>query len=54
MTILTYVGFLPIFMMSGRRPWRFAALTQVTEIIHRKSDVRKKGKTRGWEMMLSY
>lgn len=23
-------------------------------IIHRKSDVRKKGKTRGWEMMLSY
>ncbi|KAK7417907.1 hypothetical protein QQZ08_011447 [Neonectria magnoliae] len=24
------------------------------QIIHRKSDVRKKGKTRGWEMMLSY
>ena len=24
------------------------------DIIHRKSDVRKKGKTRGWEMMLSY
>ncbi|KAK1240676.1 hypothetical protein MKX07_006109 [Trichoderma sp. CBMAI-0711] len=23
-------------------------------IVHRKSDVRKKGKTRGWEMMLSY
>lgn len=23
-------------------------------MIHRKSDVRKKGKTRGWEMMLSY
>lgn len=25
-----------------------------TEIIFRKSDVRKKGKTRGWEIMLSY
>lgn len=25
-----------------------------TEIIHRKSDVRKKGKTRGWEMHLSH
>lgn len=25
-----------------------------TEIIHRKSDVRKKGKTRGWEMLLSH
>ncbi|PNY27947.1 Uncharacterized protein TCAP_02130 [Tolypocladium capitatum] len=24
------------------------------QIIHRKSDVRKKGKTRGWEMMLSH
>ncbi|KAG5981593.1 hypothetical protein E4U55_002770 [Claviceps digitariae] len=24
------------------------------QIIHRKSDVRKKGKTRGWEMLLSY
>lgn len=24
------------------------------EIVHRKSDVRKKGKTRGWEMMLSH
>ena len=24
------------------------------EIIHRKSDVRKKGKTRGWEMLLSH
>lgn len=24
------------------------------QLIHRKSDVRKKGKTRGWEMMLSY
>ncbi|KAK2592486.1 hypothetical protein QQS21_009831 [Conoideocrella luteorostrata] len=24
------------------------------QIIHRKSDVRKKGKTRGWELMLSY
>ncbi|KAL6908816.1 hypothetical protein GGI43DRAFT_156228 [Trichoderma evansii] len=24
------------------------------QIVHRKSDVRKKGKTRGWEMMLSY
>lgn len=24
------------------------------DILHRKSDVRKKGKTRGWEMMLSY
>ncbi|QPH01275.1 hypothetical protein C2857_005474 [Epichloe festucae Fl1] len=24
------------------------------QIIHRKSDVRKKGKTRGWEIMLSY
>ncbi|KAL7928001.1 hypothetical protein ACQKWADRAFT_278458 [Trichoderma austrokoningii] len=24
------------------------------QICHRKSDVRKKGKTRGWEMMLSY
>lgn len=26
----------------------------IAEIVHRKSDVRKKGKTRGWEMMLSY
>lgn len=25
-----------------------------SEIVHRKSDVRKKGKTRGWEMMLSH
>ncbi|KAH6888545.1 hypothetical protein B0T10DRAFT_55957 [Thelonectria olida] len=24
------------------------------QIVHRKSDVRKKGKTRGWEMMLSF
>ncbi|EHK16673.1 uncharacterized protein TRIVIDRAFT_40355 [Trichoderma virens Gv29-8] len=24
------------------------------QIVHRKSDVRKKGKTRGWEMILSY
>ncbi|KAM0483200.1 hypothetical protein ACHAPX_002649 [Trichoderma viride] len=24
------------------------------QIVHRKSDVRKKGKTRGWEMLLSY
>lgn len=29
-------------------------VSPVIEIIHRKSDVRKKGKTRGWEMMLSY
>lgn len=31
-------------------------LTKVAplDILHRKSDVRKKGKTRGWEMMLSY
>lgn len=38
-------------------PYPFALqnrLTQTAEIIHRKSDVRKKGKTRGWEMMLSY
>ncbi|KAK6863965.1 hypothetical protein PG995_000493 [Apiospora arundinis] len=26
----------------------------IEEIIHRKSDVRKKGKTRGWELMLSH
>lgn len=26
----------------------------LTEIIHRKSDVLKKGKTRGWEMLLSH
>lgn len=25
-----------------------------TDILHRKSDVRKKGRTRGWEMMLSH
>lgn len=29
-------------------------LTQVSEIINRKSDVRKKGYTRGWELMLSH
>ncbi|KAK7969111.1 hypothetical protein PG996_002449 [Apiospora saccharicola] len=29
-------------------------LTYWLEIIHRKSDVRKKGKTRGWELMLSH
>lgn len=33
---------------------RLKADDRFVEIIHRKSDVRKKGKTRGWEMMLSY
>lgn len=28
--------------------------TASPDIVHRKSDVRKKGKTRGWEMMLSH
>lgn len=28
--------------------------TPLVDIVHRKSDVRKKGKTRGWELMLSY
>lgn len=32
----------------------FAGLTTRTEIIFRKSDVRKKGRTRGWEIMLSH
>lgn len=29
-------------------------LTLITEIVYRKSDVRKKGKTRGWELTLSH
>jgi hypothetical protein len=37
-------------------PKDIATLTKTLslEIIHRKSDVRKKGKTRGWEMLLSH
>ncbi len=30
------------------------SLFAFSDVVHRKSDVRKKGKTRGWEMMLSY
>jgi len=36
-----------------RVPWDVAVLT-LPEIIFRKSDVRKKGRTRGWEIMLSH
>lgn len=39
-----------VFLCRPREP----SLTPSTEIIFRKSDVRKKGKTRGWELMLSH
>lgn len=35
-------------------PWHFSLLTASIEIVNRKSDVRKKGLTRGWELMLSH
>ncbi|TAQ84144.1 hypothetical protein B7494_g7535 [Chlorociboria aeruginascens] len=41
---LIYVSLPPIHIPNLTRP----------EIIHRKSDVRKKGLTRGWELMLSH
>ncbi|TQV99979.1 Mg2+ transporter protein, CorA-like/Zinc transport protein ZntB [Cordyceps javanica] len=34
-------------------PWPYR-LPHLLDILHRKSDVRKKGRTRGWEMMLSH
>lgn len=48
-----YVRWASSHVSSLYRP-RAPPLTRQTEIIFRKSDVRKKGKTRGWELMLSH
>lgn len=44
----------PHLRMSCCSLHKLSDLTGPLEIIHRKSDVRKKGYTRGWELMLSH